>query len=150
MPQSLASVYLHVVFSTKNRAPAITSDLQPRLYEYLAGIARGAGTKLLDAGGVADHVHLLVSFGRELTIAELVRTLKAGSSRWVHDTFPGRRDFAWQAGYGAFSVGFPELGAVRAYIAGQEEHHRAVSFQDEFRAMLTRHGVEWDERYVWD
>ncbi|MBX9625209.1 MAG: IS200/IS605 family transposase [Gemmataceae bacterium] len=150
MPQSLASVYLHVVFSTKNRVPAITPDLRPRLYPYLAGIALGSGTKLLDAGGVADHVHLLVSLGRELTIADLVKTLKAGSSRWVHDTFPGRRDFAWQAGYGAFSVGFPELGAVRAYIAGQEEHHRAASFQDEFRALLTRHGVAWDERYVWD
>ncbi|MBX9626468.1 MAG: IS200/IS605 family transposase [Gemmataceae bacterium] len=150
MPQSLASVYLHVVFSTKHRAPAITPDLRPRLYPYLAGTALGSGTKLLDAGGVADHVHLLVSLGRELTIADLVKTLKAGSSRWVHDTFPGRRDFAWQAGYGAFSVGFPELGAVRAYIDSQEDHHRATPFQGEFRALLTRHGVAWDERYVWD
>lgn len=150
MPQSLAAVYLHVVFSTKHRVPAITPDLQTRLNEYLAGIARGIGAKQLDAGGVADHVHLLLSIGREHTIAGLVRELKAGSSRWVHDTFPGRRDFAWQAGYGAFSVGFPELGSVRAYIANQEEHHRTTTFQDEYRALLTRHGVEWDERYVWD
>lgn len=150
MPQSLASVYLHVVFSTKHCVPAIAPDLQPRLYQYLAGTASANEAKLLDAGGVADHVHLLISLGRETTIAGLVRTLKAGSSRWVHDPFPGRRDFAWQAGYGAFSVGFPELPAVRAYIAGQEEHHRAGSFQDEFRGLLTRHGVAWDERYVWE
>ncbi|MBX9622629.1 MAG: transposase [Gemmataceae bacterium] len=150
MPQSLASVYLQVVFSTKNRAPAITPDLRPRLDQYLAGTAVGTGTKLVDAGGVDDHVRLLVPLGRELTIADLVRTLKAGSSRWVHDTFPGRREFAWQAGYGAFSVEFLDLGAVRAYIAGQEQHHRAATFQDEFRALLTRHGIEWDERHVWD
>ena len=150
MPQSFASVNLHVVFSTKNRAPAITPDLRQRLYQYLAGTALGNGTKLLDVGGVPDHVHLLLSFGREVTIAETVRTLKAGSSRWVHDAFPGRADFAWQAGYGAFSVGYPELAAVQAYIAGQEQHHQSETFQDEYRRLLTRHGIEWDERYVWD
>ncbi len=150
MPQSLAAVYAHLVFSTKNRAPLIAPDLRPRLYPYLAATALGNGTKVLDIGGVPDHVHLLVSFGREVTVAETVRTLKAGSSRWVHDTFPGRREFAWQNGYGAFSVGFPELGAVRAYLAGQEEHHREASFQDEYRGLLRRHGLEWDERYVWD
>ena len=150
MPQSLASVYLHVVFSTKNRAPLITPDLAARLYPYLAGTALGTGTKALDVGGVADHVHLLVSFGREVKIADVVRELKAGSSRWVHDTFPDRREFAWQNGYGAFSVGFRELPAVKAYIAGQEEHHRQTSFQDEYRGLLREHGLEWDERYVWD
>ena len=99
MPQSLASVYLHIVFSTKNRAPLISSDLRARLYPYLAAIALGNGTRMLDIGGVADHVHLLVSFGREVTIADTVKTLKAASSRWVHDTFPDQRAFAWQTGY---------------------------------------------------
>jgi REP element-mobilizing transposase RayT len=150
MPQSLASVYLHVVFSTKNRAPLITPDLARRLHPYLAAIALGNGTKALDIGGMPDHVHLLLSFGREVTIAETVKKLKGSSSRWVHDTFPGHRAFAWQNGYGAFSVGYPEMGAVRAYIATQEEHHREATFQDEYRILLRRHGLEWDERYVWD
>jgi REP element-mobilizing transposase RayT len=150
MPQSLASVYLHVVFSTKNRAPFITPDLGARLHPYLTAIVIGNGTKVLDVGGVADHVHLLLSFGRSEKIADVVRDIKAGSSRWVHDTFPRLRDFAWQNGYGAFSVGFRELPAVRAYIAGQEEHHRRASFQDEYRGLLREHGIEWDELYVWD
>jgi REP element-mobilizing transposase RayT len=150
VPQSLASIYLHVVFSTKNREPFIHPDLAPRLYQYLVGTALGNGTKLLDAGGMPDHVHLLVSFGREITVAELVRTLKAGSSRWIHDTFPDSAGFAWQTGYGAFSVGFPNLDGVRGYIARQAEHHRTRTFQEEFRELLTRAGLEWDERYVWD
>jgi putative transposase len=150
MPQSLASVYLHVVFSTKNRAPFITRDLRDRLYPYLAATALGNGTKALDIGGTPDHVHLLLSYGREVTIADTVKTLKAASSRWIHDTFPDRRAFAWQNGYGAFSVGYPELGELKTYIASQEEHHRATTFQDEYRALLLKNGLEWDERYVWD
>ena len=150
MPQSLASVYLHVVFSLKNRAPFITPDLARRLHQYLAATALGNGTKALDIGGMPDHIHLLLSFGREVTIADTVKTLKAGSSRWVHDTFSSRHEFAWQNGYGVFSVGYPELGAVRAYITGQEEHHRQTTFQDEYRELLRRHGMEWDDRFVWD
>jgi putative transposase len=150
VPQSLASVYLHVVFSTKGRAPLITPDLRSSLYPYLTAIALGNGTKFLDVGGMPDHVHLLVSFGREVTIADTVKTLKSGSSRWVHDTFPALRQFAWQSGYGSFSVGYPELAAVKAYIANQEEHHKVTTFQDEYRDFLRRYGLEWDERYVWD
>src|SRR5436309_10700974 len=149
MPQSLASVYLHIVFSAKNRAPFITPEIAARLYPYLAATALGNGTKALDVGGMPDHVHLLLSFGRGEAIADVVKTLKAGSSRWVHDTFPDLREFAWQNGYGAFSVGYRELPAVRAYIAGQEEHHRKTSFQDEYRGLLRAHGLEWDERYLW-
>jgi len=150
MPQSLASVYLHIVFSTKNRAPFITADLRPRLYPYLAATALGNATKMLDIGGVEDHIHLLLSFGREVTIADTVKTLKTASSRWVHDTFPNRREFAWQTGYGAFSVGYPDLEDVRNYLARQEEHHKATTFQEEYRALLQRYGLNWDERYVWD
>lgn len=150
MPQSLASVYLHVVFSTKNRAPFITAELAPRLYQYLTGVALGNETRLVDVGGVADHVHLLLSFGREVTIADTLKALKGGSSRWVHDTFGELRPFAWQAGYGIFSVGYPELGVVKAYIAGQAEHHQNQSYQDEFRHLLTTNGRTWDERFVWD
>ncbi len=150
MPQSLASVYLHVVFSTKSRLPFITPELGPRLYQYLGGIALGNETRLLDIGGMPDHVRLLLSFGREVTIAETVKALKGSSSRWVHDAFGETYSFGWQAGYGAFSVGHPDLGSVRAYIAGQAEHHREESFEDEFRSLLARNGKTWDERFVWD
>jgi putative transposase len=150
MPQSLASVYLHIIFSTKNRAPLITPEITPRLYQYLAATALGNETKLLDIGGMPDHVHLLLSFGREVTIAETLKILKGSSSRWANDTFKGGPHFMWQAGYGAFSVGYPELAAVKEYIANQAEHHLATNFQDEFRALLTLHGKTWDERYVWD
>jgi REP element-mobilizing transposase RayT len=150
MPQSLASIYVHLVFSTKNRAPMITGALTPRLYPYLSAVGLGNGTKVLDIGGMPDHVHLLVSLGREVTIADTVKALKASSSRWIHDTFATHREFAWQNGYGVFSIGYPELPALRAYIAGQEEHHQTVGFQDEYRDLLTRYGLAWDERYVWD
>ena len=150
MPQSLASVYLHVVFSTKNRAPQITPEIAPRLYQYLTATALGNETKLLDIGGMPDHVHLLLSFGRTVTVADTVKTLKGGSSRWVHDTFGDSYQFAWQTGYGVFSVGYPELGAVRTYIANQAEHHHETTYQDEFRAILTQHGKKWDEHFVWD
>jgi REP element-mobilizing transposase RayT len=149
MPQSFASVYLHIVYSTKKREPFITTELRTKLYAYLRTTAQGTGTKLLDIGGMPDHVHLLLSFGREVTIAEAVKTIKGASSRWVHDKFP-HLPFEWQAGYGSFSVGFPELPALRVYIANQETHHTSVTFQDEYRELLSRHGLEWDEKYVWD
>ncbi len=150
MPQSLASVYLHIVFSTKNRTPFITPTLAERLYPYLAATALGNGTKVLDIGGMPDHVHLLLSFGRDVKISDTVKALKGASSRWVHETFGEQQPFAWQNGYGVFSVGYPELGTVKAYLAGQAERHREKTFRDELRELLTRNGSEWDERYVWD
>jgi REP-associated tyrosine transposase len=105
---------------------------------------------LLCAGGTCDHVHLLVSMGREASVAELVRLMKSNSSVWVHEKFPSPGSFAWQAGYAAFSVSYSQLERVKAYIRGQAEHHRKVSFQDELRALLRKHGMEWDERYIWD
>jgi REP element-mobilizing transposase RayT len=150
VPQSFAAVHLHLVFSTKDRRPLIAAALAPRLYEYLSGMADGNKCRLIASGGVVDHVHLLVSLGREIAVADLVRELKAGSSRWVHDTFPGMKGFAWQAGFGVFSVGVSMLGRVTRYIAGKAEHHKTQSIQDEYRAFLREHGIVWDERYVWD
>jgi putative transposase len=150
MPQSFAAVQLHVVFSTKNREPYITPDLAPKLYGYMHGIVGPGPGILLAAGGVADHVHLLVALGRQTSIAELVRLVKCNSSGWVHDTFPGHQDFAWQNGYGAFSVSRSHRDPVKHYIETQAEHHTKLSFQDEFRELLRRHDLEWDERYVWD
>ncbi len=150
MPQSLVSLQVHLIFSTKSRDPFITADLAPRLYGYIGGVARETGSVLLAAGGMPDHVHLLVSLGREVCVADLVRDVKSNSSRWVHDTFPDRSQFAWQAGYGAFAVSISMAGKVRAYIAHQERHHRRRTFQDEFREFLKAHEIERDERYVWD
>ena len=150
MPQSFGSLHFHVVFSTKSRQPWIEAELQSRLYQYLGGILRAEKSVLLAAGGMPDHVHLLVSLSRELSIAETVRLVKANSSKWIHRLFAERQQFAWQAGYGAFSVSFSNLPEVKDYIARQPEHHRVRTFQDEFRDFLRKHELEWDERYVWD
>jgi REP element-mobilizing transposase RayT len=143
-------LHYHFIFSTKQRAPLITHDLQPRLYEYLGGILRAQNSSLLAAGGMPDHVHILVRLNKEMSVAEALRLLKANSSKWVHETFPEHRAFAWQAGYAAFAVSYSGLRPVKQFIANQEEHHRTVRFEDELRAFLRRHHIEFDERYLWD
>jgi REP element-mobilizing transposase RayT len=150
VPQSFGSLHFHLVFSTKNRQPLIDAELRTRLYEYIGGILRAEKLVLLAAGGMPDHVHLLVSLSRESSIAETLQLVKANSSKWIHTTFPERQHFAWQAGYGAFSVSFSSIADVKNYIARQAEHHRVRTFQDEFREFLRKHELEWDERYVWD
>jgi putative transposase len=125
MPQSLASLYVHLVFSTKHREPLLTADLCPRLYPFIGGIVRDRKCVLIEIGGIPDHVHALVSLGREMAVAPLVRDMKSVSSLWIHTEFPDRKDFAWQAGYGAFSVSESNVEAVRTYIQKQAEHHRA-------------------------
>ena len=151
MPQSLARVVLHVVFSTKNRAPFLKGlDLRARLHAYMAGVLQGIGCEPLLINGVEDHVHILCNLSRTVTIARLVEEAKRSTSKWMKDQGPGYADFYWQSGYGAFSVSQSNVEPVRAYIATQEDHHRKVTFQDEFRALCRKHGVEIDERYVWD
>lgn len=150
MPQSLTDVTIHFVFSTKNREARLDPAWADRLNEYLGGICRERGCILLQAGGMPDHIHLLVSLGRTICMADLIRDVKAGSSKWIHDTISGQRDFQWQAGYGGFSVSRSQLETVRHYIINQAEHHAIRSFQDELRELLRKHGVEWDERYIWD
>jgi REP element-mobilizing transposase RayT len=149
MPQSFASLHCHIVFSTKNRQPQITLAIQSRLYEYIGGILRNNSSALISAGGMSDHVHLLVSIGRTLSIANSVRLIKANSSKWIHEELQ-LPDFQWQTGFGAFAVSYSNIDAVKQYIANQEEHHRVRTFQGEFREILRRHGLEWDEKYVWD
>src|SRR5437588_843053 len=150
MPQSFSALYVHTVFSTKNRVALITDTWAARLYSYIGGIIRNEVGVLLSAGGMPDHIHLLVSLGRVTGVAELVGLVKANSSKWVHETFPDLAAFAWQAGYGAFSVSQSQLAVVRHYIETQAEHHRQTTFQEEYRAFLRKHGIEWDERYVWE
>ena len=151
MPQSLTVVYLHIVFSTKNRSPYLTDKgLRAAMHAYLAGTFEGLGSPARVVGGVDDHVHALCRFGRTLSIAELLKEAKRAGTGWAREQRPELSDFRWQAGYGAFSVSPGDVDEVVAYIRDQEEHHRKDSFQDEFRRLLRAHGIEWDERYVWD
>lgn len=148
MPQSLSLLVVHVIFSTKDRRPFLNAGILPELFAYLATVARGAGCDCYRVGGVADHVHIAIRLSRTKSVAEIVEELKGSSSRWLKTK--GLAEFAWQRGYAAFSVGPKDLDALVEYIANQEEHHRKRSFQDEFRALLNRNRVEFDERYVWD
>jgi putative transposase len=150
MPQSFVSLHCHLVFSTKHRQPLIDNDLPSRLFEYIGGVARGLNSTLIAAGGMPDHVHLLVSMNKEIAVSNYLREIKAESSKWIHQTFPERREFAWQAGYGAFAVSYSQIDEVKKYIDNQVEHHRVRTFQEEFVAMLKKHHIEFDERYLWD
>ncbi|HEY2909999.1 MAG TPA: IS200/IS605 family transposase [Gemmataceae bacterium] len=150
MPQSFGSFHVHLVFSTKGREPTIAPDLSQRLYDYIGGILRGNKCSLIAAGGMPDHIHLLISMSRETSLSEITRLVKCNSSRWANETFTPTNCFAWQAGYGAFAVSYSNIGDVKKYIANQQQHHQKRSFQDEFREFLKAHELEWDERYIWD
>jgi len=151
MPQSLSAVYLHAVFSTKERRRFLREPmLQIRMHAYLGEVSKRLGCPSIIAGGTDDHVHQLIRLGRTITQADWIKEIKRTSSLWVKRLDPRLRYFPWQAGYGFFSVSLADLDTIRQYIASQEEHHHKISFQDEFRAMLKQHGLEWDERYVWD
>ena len=151
MPQSLAQIYLHIVFSTKDRRPFLQdATFRDEAHHYLGGACNNLGCPVLRVGGVADHVHILCRLGRTISVADLVKELKRDSSQWAKTKAPDLADFYWQSGYGAFSISPSHVELVRDYIAKQEEHHRRVTFQEEFRRLLRKYGLEWDERYVWD
>jgi len=151
MPQSLARVVLHVAFSTKHRVPILTErEDRNQLHGYMVGILRKIGCEPVLINGVEDHVHILCNLSRSIAIAGLIEEVKTGTSRWMKKQGERYRDFSWQRGYGVFSVSQSRVHEVRAYIASQEEHHRHLSFQDEFRALCKKHGLEMDERFVWD
>jgi putative transposase len=150
MPQSLSKVILHIIFSTKNREPWLESKVRPRMHAYLATICRDLGGELERVGGVADHVHIITTLPRTLSQAEIVETLKTNSSKWIKALDAQYRGFFWQRGYGAFSVSPSHLDGVLQYIETQQEHHRTRAFQEEYRELLRKHGVQFDERYVWD
>jgi REP element-mobilizing transposase RayT len=151
MPQSLSAVCIHLVFSTKDRRPRLRDKpTRDALHSYLGGVSKQLDCPPLLVGGVEDHVHLLARFGRTLTQAEWVKELKRVSNLWLKERGPEYADFEWQGGYADFSVSQSNLEQVKQYIAGQEEHHRKIGFQDELRALLRKHEMEWDEKYVWD
>jgi putative transposase len=151
MPQSLARILVHTVFSTKDRRPWLRDlALRQELHHYLGGILNHLECQPVIVGGVEDHAHVLASLSRTCTAAEMVKELKRSSTLWAKERDPGMRDFGWQNGYGMFSIGASQIEAVRDYIAEQEQHHRKLSFQDEFRLLLKRYQLAYDERYVWD
>jgi putative transposase len=149
MSHTFTNVLMHVVFSTHARAPSMADTIRSDLHSYLGGILRELRSIPIVIGGTEDHVHLMTKLPADLAIADCLRVLKANSSRWVKEKWPERCSFAWQAGYGAFSVSESSRANVIRYIQEQERHHRKISFQDEFLALLRKHGVQFDERYIW-
>jgi REP element-mobilizing transposase RayT len=150
MPQSLSSILIHLIFSTKNREPFLTCEIDAELYPYMASIFKAMKSPALIINGTSDHIHTLFSLSRVLTIASLVEEVKTESSKWIKTKGKQFRNFHWQSGYGAFSIGQSQVPTVKRYITRQKEHHHRVSFQDEYRKFLNVYGVEYDERYVWD
>ena len=151
MSQSLVQVYLHIVFSTKLRRPYLKDKaLQEKLYGYMSGICKNLGCYALKIGGDENHVHLLTRHSKTLAISDFMRELKRSSSIWLKTQNPELASFHWQDGYGAFSISPSHVENVKEYITNQEVHHRKESFQDEFRRLCKKYGVEIDERYVWD
>jgi REP element-mobilizing transposase RayT len=149
MPHSYVNLIYHIVFSTKDRRPAITDDYQPRLYEYIGGIIRTQGGVALAINGMADHVHVLAKLRQDKALSDMIRDFKANASGWMHEIFPEQKDFAWQNGYGAFTVSASQVDEVSKYIANQKLHHQKRSFNDEFTAFLKVNEIGFDERYLW-
>lgn len=151
MPQSLSQNYVHLVFSTKDRRAFLQdSDLRKQMHAYFGGACKNLDSPAQIVGGVEDHVHLLLQLGRTKALADLVRDLKKESTKWIRQEASRLFDFHWQSGYGAFSVSYSMITTVEDYIRNQDEHHQRTSFQDEYRKLLQKSGLQWDERYVWD
>ena len=150
MAQSLSKVVLHIIFSTKDRESWLDSDVRPRMHAYLAAVCRDLGAQLVRVGGVADHVHIVTTLPRTLSQAQMIERIKKVSSKWIKTLDARYRGFFWQRGYGAFSVSPSQLEAVMQYVDTQQEHHRTRTFQEEYRELLHKHGLDFDERYVWD
>lgn len=151
MPQSLAKIYVQIVFSTKNRFPFLSMpETRNEMHAYLGGTLKKLDCPVLAVGGPSDHVHIMAILSRNIAVSEAIGDIKRSSSKWVKTKGPGLRKFAWQNGYGVFSVSQSHVERVRSYIKEQEDHHRREGFQDELRALLKTYEVEYDERYVWD
>jgi REP element-mobilizing transposase RayT len=151
MPQSLSRIYLHFIFSTKDRQPWLKGgELRRSLHAYMGATLKQLDCVPVEIGGVEDHVHLLCLFPRTRSVADVVKETKRVATNWLQEQEDGLRGFHWQKGYGVFSVSQSSVNGVVDYIRRQEEHHREVTFQDEYRVFLRKHAVEFDERYVWD
>jgi putative transposase len=151
MPQSLSNVFVHIVFSTRESQPFLAdANLRDEMHKYIGGISNNLECPPVRVGGIADHVHILARQSRTITLADWVKELKRASSLWIKERAPHLDMFHWQNGYGAFSVSQSQSPVVEGYIRRHEQHHRTMTFQEELRGLLTKHGIEYDERYVWD
>ena len=150
MANTYTSLHYHLVFSTKNRERWIDPEIEERVWSYLAGIAKQNKMTPIQIGGVEDHVHLLLGASPTLAPSKIAQLVKGGSSAWIHDTFPAMKAFAWQDGFGGFTVSRSNVESVADYIRGQREHHRSRTFQEEYLALLQKHGVSYNEKYLWD
>ena len=150
MSQSLNRIYVHLIFSTKNRVPLITDDIKDELFNYLGGVCKNLECNPVQVGGYRDHVHILCLLSKKMTLVKLLEEVKSSSSKWIKTKDEKFSSFYWQSGYGAFSVNPTETDLVKKYIQNQEEHHKVKNFQDEYRAFLKKYDVEYDEKYVWD
>lgn len=150
MANTLTKVLIHFIFSTKNREPWIPQEIEPDLFAYIGGTCRAHGCALPAAGAAADHVHLLISFSKTITMADLLLHIKRDSSKWIKARRPGLSHFHWQGGYAGLSVGQSQIPALRSYFAKQRAHHAKVSFKDELLMFLRKYEIEFDERYLWD
>ncbi|MEK7728043.1 MAG: IS200/IS605 family transposase [candidate division KSB1 bacterium] len=150
MPQSLASISVHLIWSTKNREPFIKPEIEKELFSYMAGIFRAHESPALTINGTEDHVHNLVILSRKITVAKLVEEVKKSSSKWIKTKGEFYQNFYWQSDYAALGIGQSNIPALKTYIANQKEHHRKKTFQEEYVAFLKKYGIEYDERYVWD
>jgi len=149
MPSSYTNLLYHIVFSTKDRRPWLAPSIAGRVHEFLGGGIRAQGGVALEVGGMPDHVHLLARLRQDKSLSDAMHDLKANSSGWIHKTFPEAEGFAWQNGFGAFTVSLSQSEDVRQYILDQEEHHKTTTFEEEFTKLFQRHGIEFDERYIW-
>src|SRR5262245_16210657 len=149
MANTYSSLFYHLVFSTKNRTQFIRSDIEARIWAYIGGIARNNKMTAVQIGGVEDHIHALVVAPPVMAPCDIAKCLKGDSSKWIHETFADLQDFSWQDGYGAFSVSKSNVPSVLSYIQNQRQHHQTQTFQDEYLEFLKKHGVEYDERYLW-
>ena len=150
MAQTLTSLLVHLVFSTKNRADLITLEIESRLFAYIGGVIKNEKSLLLASGGTMNHVHLLLSLSKNTALSALVKEIKQSSSKWIKTQGQEFADFQWQEGYGAFTIGQSQVETLRGYLAKQKAHHQRQSFEDELREVLTRYEVAYDERYLWD
>ena len=150
MSQSLASILVHIIFSTKNRLPLISQTIEKDLYSYIVGIAKANDVHVYEIGGVEDHIHLFICLPRTLTLSKCIEEIKKGSSKWIKTKGIEYQNFSWQNGYGAFSIGYSSCAALRNYIQNQREHHKKILFKDEMILFLKKYQISFDENYLWD
>jgi putative transposase len=149
MAQTLVNLMVHVVFSTKNRQPMITPEVEPELYAYLGGTAKNLDSRCLAAGGTENHLHLLISQSKKVALCHLMEELKKSSSKWIKTKGSAFQTFSWQDGYGAFTIGESQVEALKLYLARQKERHKKQTFEEEFMLLLKKYHVQYDEHYLW-